>query len=376
MIQRMWKPVRAVVDRLGSVARATSRSLGATPLPVWVVLGLVAGLFVLYELPDWLVREAVGRHPKLTDEKRVSAITEERRTILAAFAAAGAGITLWYTHQRQKLDRDSNRTDRYTRAVEQLGDDSKPAVQLGGVYALERVAQDSPRDHDVAFAVLSAFIRQQSAAQASTRTKPADGSPGWRGSLGEPVKAAIAVVQRNPRPRLQLQGLRAAGADLTRADLTRADLTDADLTRADLAGADLAAARLNGANLGGAVLGGAVLPGANLTAAVLTVADFDGADLTGADLRGANLSGANLSGARLVGADLARADLTRARLARADLTGADLTDADLTIANLTDARLNGADLTGADLTSARLTGADLTRARLTDVLGFPPSPPS
>jgi hypothetical protein len=38
-------------------------------------------------------------------------------------------------------------TDRYTKAVEQLGSPS-PEVRLGAIYALERLADDSDRDHD------------------------------------------------------------------------------------------------------------------------------------------------------------------------------------------------------------------------------------
>jgi MYXO-CTERM domain-containing protein len=37
-------------------------------------------------------------------------------------------------------------TDRYTKAIEQLGSD-KLDVRIGGIYALERVARDSPGDH-------------------------------------------------------------------------------------------------------------------------------------------------------------------------------------------------------------------------------------
>ena len=37
-------------------------------------------------------------------------------------------------------------TERFTRATEQLGDDKEPII-LGGVYALERIARDSHRDH-------------------------------------------------------------------------------------------------------------------------------------------------------------------------------------------------------------------------------------
>ena len=52
-------------------------------------------------------------------------------------------------------------TDRYTKAIEQLGSD-KLDVRIGGIYALERIARDSPRDHPTAMEVLAAFIRVHS----------------------------------------------------------------------------------------------------------------------------------------------------------------------------------------------------------------------
>ena len=50
-------------------------------------------------------------------------------------------------------------TDRYTKAIEQLGSD-KLDVRIGGIYALERIARDSARDHPAVMEVLTTFIRE------------------------------------------------------------------------------------------------------------------------------------------------------------------------------------------------------------------------
>lgn len=55
-------------------------------------------------------------------------------------------------------------TDRYTKAIEQLGSD-KLDVRIGAIYALERVARDSPRDHPTLMEVLAAFVREHSREQ-------------------------------------------------------------------------------------------------------------------------------------------------------------------------------------------------------------------
>ena len=54
---------------------------------------------------------------------------------------------------RTELTEQGQVTDRYTKAIEQLGSD-KLDVRIGGIYALERVARDSARDHPTVMEVL------------------------------------------------------------------------------------------------------------------------------------------------------------------------------------------------------------------------------
>jgi hypothetical protein len=63
-------------------------------------------------------------------------------------------------------------TARYTKAIEQLGSD-RLDVRIGGIYALERIAHDSPRDHPAMLEVLAAFIREQRSRAMATRKSPA-----------------------------------------------------------------------------------------------------------------------------------------------------------------------------------------------------------
>jgi hypothetical protein len=60
--------------------------------------------------------------------------------------------------KQRKLTERGQVTDRYTKAIDQL--DSKAlAVRLGGLYALERIAHDSPDDRPMIAEVLSAYAR-------------------------------------------------------------------------------------------------------------------------------------------------------------------------------------------------------------------------
>jgi hypothetical protein len=283
---------------------------------VVVVLALAWVLFV--PAADWVAMHDVGSAKGQLLQTARDAARGRLLTLGAALFAVGA---LVYTARNFALSREGQVTDRYTKAIEQLGSD-KLDVRIGGIYALERVAGDSATDHPTVMEVLAAFIREHSR---EPWPPPATGEPGTDtpGRTTRPdVQAAVTVIgRRNMRQDRQ-------PINLTGANLGRADLTSANLTRAGLGFA-------------------------NLTSAGLFSADLFSAHLFRADLTGANLGRANLTDANLTSADLTSADLTFANLTNASLYSADLTDADLT----------GADLTSADLSSAELSSAELTGAR-------------
>lgn len=82
-------------------------------------------------------------------------------------AGAGALVALVVAYRRQRVDeagahREATRlhTERFSRAVEQLGSDS-PAVRLGGVHALAGLADDAPDDglRQTCIDVLCAYLQ-------------------------------------------------------------------------------------------------------------------------------------------------------------------------------------------------------------------------
>ena len=84
-------------------------------------------------------------------------------------AGAGAAVGLMLAFRRQHhqeiatvltdLDATERRiTELYAKAVEQLGSDKAP-VRLGGLYALERLAQDNPAHHQTIVNVICAYLR-------------------------------------------------------------------------------------------------------------------------------------------------------------------------------------------------------------------------
>lgn len=310
-------------------------------------------------------------------------------------------------------------TERFSKAVEQLGSD-KIEVRLGGIYALERIAQDSDRDHWTIMEVLTAFIREKSpkvkVSQERTQLKALElekqlgikfdpmhplrdelYSQAKRELYDKPIaidiQAALTVIgRRKEKQRLLEEGkyldlsntnLREANlesaylvgasfrdADLRDANFFEADLSDADLSKANLSGANLLCTDLSHAdlsstsfliddNLSGTSFSCVNLSGASLSGVSLREADLSHADLSHADLKSANLDGADLREANLNGADLREADLSYADLREADLDGANFSKANLSGANLSGASLCHVCLSDANLSDADLSDADL-----------------
>ena len=150
-------------------------------------------------------------------------------------------------------------TERFTRAIDQLGQEGegKMAIRLGGIYALERIAKDSEKDHGPIMEVLTAYVREKASKQGKSAEEAAAKPP-------TDIQAILTVLGRR-----KTTGKNRGNAplDLSHTRLVRADLTDANLSGAILVGANLSGAFLVEANLCKAKLLGARLTTAkNLTA--------------------------------------------------------------------------------------------------------------
>lgn len=174
-----------------------------------------------------------------------------------------AWLSIQQVDNEHALTREGQVTDRYNAAVGNIGDDALE-VRLGGIYALQRIMEDSPRDQPSIINVLSTYVRNHAkkAKQGTDRPK----------ELPSDIQAALTAL-----------GSRNTDHDGTaRIDLRKANLYGADLTHANLYGADLTHADLREADLTHAYLYDADLTDADLTGAKLFEADLREADLTGA----------------------------------------------------------------------------------------------
>jgi uncharacterized protein YjbI with pentapeptide repeats len=356
---------------------------GTASLVTLAVVGLL--LLVIWVLPPALVRP----DGSLTAAERLRAENDVRTTLLQAIAGAillgglyFTARTLQINRRTLELNREGQITERFTRAIDQLGQQGREKldVRLGGIYALERIAATSGADHGPVMAVLATFVREQARWQPNKGATPArnetplPSEPDDVATAVRPradVQAIVTVLGRRnqdfdePGRTLDLSGVDLRGADLREAHLERIDLREAHLEDADLGSAYLTGGRLRGAHLERAILLGAQLSGA----------DFSSAHLEGASLRGAHLEDATLGGAHLEGADLADSQLQRAFLGQAHLEGTNLSyahleDAFLPGAHLARAVLYGAHLAGADLHEANLREAKISRTDLSGTRGL------
>jgi uncharacterized protein YjbI with pentapeptide repeats len=255
-------------------------------------------------------------------------------SIIAALAAAGGvfytGRSLDATSAENKTAEQGQFTERFTKAVDQLDRTGPDHLQarLGGIYAMERLARDSPLDHPTIVEVLTAFIR--------TTAEPRIAINSCSNSITPDTQAALTVLGRrnldydNGNKTIDLRGLCLRGADLSYTHLGHADLEATDLTAAHLDKADLSHVVLTSANLTHA---DAIYTqfGYSLDHAV-----FTSAVMTFARLQEANCTGCNFTDTFLVDADLERSALDHANFSGADVREADFTEARLFMANFSD----------------------------------------
>lgn len=239
--------------------RLAAAVIAGVALVVLLGLGVVLG-------PRWLVGSGTG----LSAAEQLRAENDVRATLLQALvgllAVGGVALGATMTLRQVQANRDGQLIDLFTRAIEQIAND-RMSVRHGGMYALEQLAELSPRYRGHVHALITAFVRQRAPwPPVRSEEELAAERARLQGALPDDVGTALGVLGR----RRMVEG--DAVSLLEHVDLRGADLEQLDFTRAALRHSTLA-----GAHLAGAILVEADLRGT----------DLSGADLTGADLRGA-----------------------------------------------------------------------------------------
>jgi pentapeptide repeat protein len=203
----------------------------------WALVVLVAAgafAFIFFVLPPLVVANGTT-----ADENGVRSAGSQ---FLAALVLAAG---LYFTGRTLQVNREGQITERFTRAIEQLGND-KLDIRLGGIYGLERIARDSRRDHGAIVGVLSAYLRRYLRTGADEE-----------GRAPYDVQAIATVLGRREAANDDT-GLDLRGADLRFVELADANFADANLAEVDLSNAKLFHVDFSNAYMGGVVLRGVI----------------------------------------------------------------------------------------------------------------------
>lgn len=251
---------------------------------VSILIALLALIFLLWMVPHWQVPKS-----GLSLKERLNQINENRKTVVqivgGVFILVGLYIA-WVrskaTRDQAEVDRKQQLTDLYVKAIEQLGSD-KLQIRLGGIYALERIARESAKDHWTIMEVLTAFVRENAPRR--------EAEP-----MVEKRKEGIILIDPWSPTEKPPTDIQAVLTVLGRRACIYGQAEDHPL--------DLRDTHLAGANLFRANLEGAIFRGANLTEAIFINANLQDADLSGSNLHFAQLSGANFQGSYFKKANL------------------------------------------------------------------------
>src|SRR5215213_6417018 len=215
----------------------------------WVLLFLLIVAFL------WFVPQLQGEYfsQKVPAQERATLVNEYRRTWAQIIGGFALLLGLYFTWRRVEISQrtleatqDQQVTERFTRAIDQLGatdETGKPRleVRLGGIYALERIANDSPdRDYSTIMEVLTAYVRENAPRRQEVISSPAS-------DPSEPKTATEPANQELPTPLADIQAILTVLGRRKKAG--QAGDVVLDLSATDLRGAHLEGARLNKVSL-------------------------------------------------------------------------------------------------------------------------------
>jgi uncharacterized protein YjbI with pentapeptide repeats len=289
---------------------------------------------------------------------------DKRGLAVLLAAIVGAPFVIWRTWIAQKQSataEQSHMTDRISKAVEQLGAEKTVweggeqrtvpnlEVRLGGIYALERIAQDSLRDHIPVMEILCAYVRNNAEKNTKRHWDENIHAENWaeeranKSNIRIDIQTALTVIGRRSPSRVKYERNSKVNSVKQRFAL---DLHDTNLEWANLEKSDLRFAMLQNSSLIGANFQSAKLDKALFFNAILL-----GAKMNFSDIHGANFMSAELSEAILVGAKANResAIFNSARLNGAVLSAGHFKNADFQHCKFYGVELEGSDLEGSNL---------------------------
>jgi uncharacterized protein YjbI with pentapeptide repeats len=211
------------------------------------------------------------------DRDRLKLVDDARKTlaqILGGLVVLVGLILTYYSYQlnvdKQDLDRERQMTDRFSKAIEHLADE-KQSIRLGGLFELERISKDSPKDFSSAMEVISSFIREKSPFQKTTYDEKKENEIIYLNIkyrkyqdlteeeknyvLPEEIKLALKIIgRREIKSETDHKVLNLRGININKADLSNLEFSDVDFSGSNLYGVNFRESKLLNANLSDSIL--------------------------------------------------------------------------------------------------------------------------
>lgn len=270
--------------------------------------------------------------------------------------------TLKIGQKNLKVTEDKQVTERFSKSIEHLSSD-KIEICLGGIYALEQIAIDSPEKyHWTIVEILSAFVREKCQVEESATDSSKSNLDSEEATqeirseatslnpkkIGIDIQAALTVIGK----RKVEQDPPMKSIDLIKVNLMGLELHNANLSRVNLWGANLRKARLIDVDLSNTLL--------------------EDTDFSNASFKKVNLCGAELAGAKLMTATFRNANFKEADLNGAHLNDTNFYDTNFCNASFFDTKLDNASFWNSDFSTCHyLTRSQLDTAYITTTCKLP-----
>jgi uncharacterized protein YjbI with pentapeptide repeats len=305
---------------------------------VFIIALLVAGLLI-WQIPKWQLKITKNND---SGEKHINLENELRKTVAQIFGGLLVLIGLYFTYEQLvaarvsiQVSQQTQLTDEYSKAVEQLGNNSSQ-IRLGGIYALQRLEENSDTYTSIVKNVLSMYIRQKSKLPDSSKF--------------DEIQAALTVIF----PKVSSHDTTKTS---DRINLSNSFLLDFDFSGSYLCNVKMDNCVCSGSSFKNAVITSSKAYGTNFNAADFSAAKISNTVFYGADFPGAVFRNASIINCNFKICNLKECDLSNSVIEHTDFTGADLT---------------GALLFGADLSkSFGITKEQIAKAQINQLTKLP-----
>ena len=351
--------IRNGVSRLNGFLKSKRRWLWAG-VAVLITICLVAIPIVVFW--DWLTHGESG-----------SATIRNLGLVLAGIIALP--LAIWRSIVAQKQANAAQRqsdtaqrsllNERYQKAAEMLGSPVLP-VRLGGIYALQSLADEHPKEfHVQAMRLLCSFVRNPIHDET---LRPTEFQKELKIEIRQDVDAAIKVIggrhessivlERNSEFELDLKGADMRGIQLGNVNLSRAMFHDAQFAYANVWNTDMTDVFLTSANLFNAEFSRMKMK---------QVRFWRNSDISKSRFHHSDMRKASFSYSSMYDVSFDRIDLSGAEIVNSDLSGNSFFfNCNLSKTNISEVNLSGVSFSGSDLSEATILKSDMSGVNLRD----------